>query len=110
MRSKTESILFRAWSYFRTGYATYLAFPIGFVGFISTTYYLMISNIHFFASIFPSFYTYVVVMILSIPPLGVIIGWIHMKKSLAFSAQTDVSVESNPYTYKIRRGVTSEIS
>jgi len=108
--SKIEELVFRAWSYFRTGYGTYLAFPIGFIGFVSTTYYLMINNIPFLTSVFPSFSIYIIVMLLIVPPLGVLIGWFHMKKSLAYSSQEDVSIESNPYTYKIKPGIMTEVS
>ena len=107
---KLEELVFRAWYYFRNGYGTYLSFPIGFFTFISTTYYLAVKEIGFLRDVFPRFYMYAVVAVIIIFPLGVLIGWLHMKRTLAYPAQMAISVESNPYNYKIRPGISSEIS
>ena len=105
-----EELAFRAWFYFRNGYSTYLSFPIGFFTFISTTYYLAVQNVPFLKDVFPRFYMYIVVAVVLIFPLGVLIGWLHMKRTLAYPAQMAISVESNPYNYKITPGIGSEIS
>lgn len=109
MITKLENLVFRAWSYFRTGYGTYLAFPMGFISFISTTYYLTINNIPSLASTFPNLYGYAIMVMLIVPPLGALIGWVHMKKSLAYSSQLYVSAESSPYSYRMRPGVETEL-
>lgn len=107
--SRLEETFFRAWFYFQKGYSTYLTFLLGIVSFISTTYYLTIGNIPYFGNMFPTLVSYVLVLLIFLPPIAIGIGWIHMKKTLAFTSQTLVSVESNPYTYKIRPGVTKEV-
>jgi len=107
--SRLEELVFRAWFYFQKGYSTYLTFLLGIVSFISTTYYLTISHIPYFRNMFPTLTSYVLVLFIILPPVAVAIGWIHMKKTLAFTSQTLVNVESNPYTYKIRPGVSKEV-
>ena len=107
---KLEELVFRSWYYFRNGYSTYLRFPLAFVTFISTTYYLAINNIKFLKDIFPSFTVFAIGAIIIILPLGVLVGWLHMKKTLAYPAQMAINVESNPYNYKIRPGKESEIN
>ena len=107
---KLEELIFRAWFYFRNGYGTYLSFPVGFVTFISTTYYLAIRNVGFLEGIFPRFHLFVVCAILIIFPFGVLIGWLHMKRTLAYPAQMAINVESNPYNFKIIPGIQTEIN
>ncbi|MCD6263057.1 hypothetical protein J7L60_01420 [Candidatus Bathyarchaeota archaeon] len=107
---KLEELVFRAWYYFRNGYSTYLSFPVGFLTFISTTYYLAIKNIPFLQDIFSRFYLFAIVAVIIIFPLGVLIGWLHMKRTLAYPTQVAITVESNPYNYKIRPGKEAEIN
>jgi len=107
---KFEELMFRAWYYFRNGYATYLSFPVGFLTFISTTYYLAIKNVPFLQDFFPRFYLFAIVAVIVIFPLGVLIGWLHMKRTLAYPTQVAITVESNPYNYKIRPGKEAEIN
>ena len=106
---KFEELMFRAWYYFRNGYGTYLSFPVGFVTFVSTTYYLAVKNIGFLQDVFPRFYMFAVAAIIILFPLGVLIGWLHMKRTLAFPTQMAITVESNPYNYRIMPGISSEI-
>jgi len=110
MMLKLEELLFRSWYYFRNGYSTYLNFPVAFFTFISTTYYLAIKNMPFLQDVFAHFYVFVVVAVILIFPLGVFIGWLHMKKTLAYPIQMAINAESNPYNYKIMPGISSDIS
>jgi len=105
-----EEKIFRAWSYFRTGYSTYIAFILGIFSFTSTTYYLAINNIPFLLRIFPNVSIYIIFLTVFLPPLAITVGWIHMKKSLAYPSQVFVGIESNPYTYKIPPGISTEVS
>ena len=107
---KVEELLFRSWYYFRSGYGTYLSFPVAFFTFVSTTYYLAIKNLPFLPDVFEHFYVFVVVAAMLIFPLGVFIGWLHMKRTLAYPTQIAIDVESNPYNYKIMPGISSDIS
>lgn len=101
--------MFRAWFYFRNGYGTYLSFPIGFFTFISTTYYLAVQNVPFLSRVFSHFYIYAIIAITLIIPFGILLGWLHMKRTLAYPAQVAIDVESNPYNYKITPGISTEI-
>jgi len=102
-------LMFRSWYYFRLGYAQYLNFFLGFFMFVSTTYYLAILNLPFLREIFPHFYVFVILGIVVIAPLGVLIGWFHMKRTLAYSTEATVSVESNPYTFIVIPGKEEEL-
>lgn len=42
--------------------------------------------------------------------MGTIIGWYHMKKTLAFKEQMETTIESNPFSYKIQPGIAKELS
>ena len=106
---KFVEFLFRTWYYFRLGYGTYLSFFVGFLTFVSTTYYLAITQIPFLQEVFAHFYAFIVFAILGIIPLSTLIGWFHMKRTLAFPTEVKVSVEANPYNYIITPGKESEI-
>jgi len=108
--SRLEEKIFRAWYYFRTGYSTYITFVLGIISFTTTTYYLAINNIPFLSKIFPDVFIYIAFLLVFLPPIAVVIGWIHMKKSLAYPSQMSVGVESNPYTYKLQPGISTELS
>ena len=96
-----KNIGFRGWYYFRMGWATYFAFILAAINTLTVTYYLAIENIPILLTIFPSFVIYVMVVVSIGIPLLVTIGYIHYKRSAAFSSETDVITESNPYNYKL---------
>lgn len=93
-----DSIPFRGWYYFRMGWTTYFAFIFAAINTLTVTYYLAIERVPFLTAIFPNFFQYVVLIILIGIPLLVFIGFIHYKRTLAYKAEADVMVESNPYT------------
>jgi hypothetical protein len=99
---------FRAWYYFRTGYSTYLAFMIATVNTMVTVYYLAIKNIPDLQIIFPSFTVWVLFVVFAIAPLAVFVGWLHMKRSPAYRSEMDVTMEANPYYYKLPPGYWRE--
>src|SRR3990172_4554668 len=79
MKSRYKKTLpFRAWFYFRMGWSTYFAF------------------------IFAAVNTLVVIVIGI--PLLVLFGYVHFKKSQAYSSEADIGVESNPYYFKLPPG------
>lgn len=94
---------------FRTGYATYLAFLIGLINIMTTTYFLVIDRIPFLTVIFPTFEAYAVIAVLVGAPIIVVIGWIHMKRLSMYSAEANVGTEENPYNYKYAVGFTKEV-
>jgi len=103
-----KGLPFRAWYYFRTGYATYLAFIIASLNTLVTVYYLAINNIPDLKGVFPSFSIWVAFMVTSVTPLAVFLGWLHLKRSGAYRSELDVSVEANPYYYKLPPGYWRE--
>lgn len=104
-----KKLPFRAWFYFRTGYANYFSLIIGLGNMFTLTYYLIIDNNPNFESFFPSFSLYVLISsIIGIPALS-IFGYIHMKKSPAYSSEQDIAMESQPYHYKLPPGLWREI-
>ena len=98
----------RLWFYFRMGYATYLTFLLGYVSTLVTVYYLAVKNIPDLLDIFPHFVPFAILGTVIGVPTSIAIGWIHLKRSPAWSAELDVSVEANPYNYKLVPGYYRE--
>lgn len=103
-KSTKQNFAFRSWFYFRQGWSIYFAFIIAAVNTMITTYYLAIQKIPALKSIFPSFEYYLAVFVIIGIPLLILIGYSHFKKTAGFAAETEITVESNPYMYKIRPG------
>jgi hypothetical protein len=105
-----SQILFRQWYYFRLGYSTYLSLPVSLFGYITVIYTLLISRLDFLQALFPHF-TYFIAVTLAI--LGVsssVLGWIHMKRSQAFSSEQHIFQEENPYNFIVVKGKEEVIS
>ena len=96
-----KTVGFRGWYYFRIGWSTYFAFILAAINTLTVTYYLAIENIPILQTIFPTFVTYVMIIVSIGIPLLIAIGYIHYKRSAAYSSETDVIAESNPYNYKL---------
>ena len=103
-----QNIGFRAWFYFRQGWATYFAFIFAAINTLTVTYYLAIENYPFLHNLFPTFIHYVVIVSLIGVPLLIAIGYAHFKKTPSYRAETDVTMETDPY--RRRMVVNSEIS
>jgi len=86
------------------GYATYLTFLLGYISTLITVYYLAIKNIPELLNIFPKFVPFAVLSTMIGVPLSIVIGWLHLKRSAAFSAEADIGIEANPYYYKLIPG------
>lgn len=99
-----RSMPFRAWFYFRTGYAVYLSFILAAVNVIVTVYYLAINNVPDLKFVFPSFAIWAVTVTAIGFPLAVLVGWLHLKRSPAYTSEVDIAVEANPYYYKLPPG------
>jgi hypothetical protein len=81
---------------------------LGYVSTLITVYYLAIKNLPDLLSLFPHFETFALLGTAIGAPLSVIIGWMHLKRSHAYSAEADITVESNPYSYKLTPGKEAE--
>ncbi|MGH9992098.1 MAG: hypothetical protein ACREAZ_05565 [Nitrososphaera sp.] len=106
--SLKKKLPFRAWYYFRTGYSQYFSFILALGNMYTLTYYLAIANNPALDSIFPNFYIYAIAFTVVGFPLLVVAGYLHMKKSHAYSAEMDITVESNPYSYRLNPGIQTE--
>ena len=96
--------VFRMWYYFRVGYSTYLSFLLGFATTIVTVYYLAITNIPALQAVFPHFGLFVIIGLLVGVPTSCLVGWFHMKGSSLWKSEVDITVEANPYLYKMYPG------
>jgi hypothetical protein len=104
-----ERIIFRSWFYLRVGYATYIAFFIGFVSNIIVIYKLAIADTSL-VSVFPHLTEFTLVAILISSPISIVIGLLHMRRTAAYAADATVSIEANPYVYKITPGKEREVT
>jgi hypothetical protein len=92
-----NSLGFRGWYYFRNGWSVYFAFIFAAINTLTVTYYLAIENIPALQSIFPSFLYYVITVVLVGVPLLILIGYVHYKRSRAYTSEASVNFESNPF-------------
>jgi hypothetical protein len=90
------------------GYSTYLTFLLGYISTLITVYYLAIKSVPSLLNIFPRFVPFAEVATVIGVPLSVGIGWMHLKRTPAYSSEQDIAVESNPYNYKITPGTMQE--
>lgn len=90
------------------GYATYLTFILASINAMVTVYYLAINNIPALEVVFPSFSIWVAFVVATVTPLAVFLGWLHLKRSPAYRSELDVSIEANPYYYKLPPGYWKE--
>lgn len=104
-----KSIPFRSWFYFRTGYSQYFSFILAVANMFTITYYLAIEKNNTLEFIFPSFLSYIVISSIIGIPLLVLAGFLHMRRSRAFTSEIEITNESNPYNYKLTPGIQKEI-
>lgn len=105
---RLSRFVYRMWFYFRMGYSVYLSFLLGFATTLVTVYYLAISNMPFLQTVFPHFWLFAVIAFVMGVPLACLIGWVHMKGSALWKSEVDITVEANPYLYKMYPGYWTE--
>ena len=103
-----KSIPFRSWFYFRMGWTTYFAFIFAAINTLTVTYFLAIERYPELSAIFPSFTQYVLIITIIGVPLLIVVGYVHYKRTLAYRAEVDVGLESNPY--QLRNVVNNAIN
>jgi|TARA_B110000438_G_scaffold289808_1_gene324786 hypothetical protein len=91
------------------GWSTYFAFVLAAVNTLTVTYYLAIEKAPFLQEIFSSFLIYILFAVSIGIPLLIGIGYIHYKKSPSFTSESDITVESYPYYYKLTPGFDREV-
>ena len=88
---------FRAWFYFRMGWSLYFAFILAAVNTLTVTYFLAIDNYPSLKQVFPTFESYILTAIFVGIPILVFIGYVHYRRSPAYTAEVGVTWTSNPY-------------
>jgi len=106
---KFSKLIFRSWYYFRIGYGTYVAFPLGFASTMIIIYALAVVDVPFIHDFFPRLYLFGIVGILIVVPISIYAGLYHIKRTGAYSAEASVLTESNPYVYKAIPGKEREV-
>ena len=103
-----KRIALRIFFYFRTGYATYLSYPVALLSYATAIYYLAVTNIPILKQWFPQFHIFLIFASIGVFFSGGVIGWMHFKKILVslYKAELDVQVESNPYSMEYLTPVT----
>jgi len=96
-----KNLGFRGWFYFRTGWATYFAFIVAGINALTVTFFLAIENYPSLSVIFPTFFHYVVIIVVVGVPVLVLVGYIHFKKSKSYRAEADIVVETNPHVRRM---------
>ena len=76
---------------------------------LTVTYFLAIENYPVLDTLFPSFLHYVFIAVVIGVPMLILVGYIHYKRSAAFTAEADINVEAYPYWYKLPPGWNKEV-
>jgi len=105
----TKRNTFKTFFYFRIGYATYLAFFIGIINLLTTSYFLSLKKIPEFINIFPTFEIYVITVIGIGIPLVTLVGWLHFKRIGTFSAEAAIGQQAAPYNFMYQPGYNKEV-
>ena len=102
-------LIFRSWYYFRIGYGTYVAFPLGFASTMIVIYELAFKDVAVIHDYFPRLYIFGIVALMVIGPISIYAGLYHIKRTGAYSAEASVLTESNPYVYRAIPGKEREV-
>ena len=105
----TKRNTFKTFFYFRIGYAIYLAFLIGIINFLTTSYFLAIKKIPEIISIFPTFEIYIITVISIGIPLVTLVGWLHFKRVGTYSAEAAIQQQAAPYNFMYQPGYNKEV-
>lgn len=109
MKRTRINFIARLWFYFRQGYATYLTFILGALNTLVVVWYLAIKDVPLIENLFGHFESFAVVTTLVGVPLAIGLGWLHYKRTPAYSSEMDIGVEANPYYYKYAPGYIKDV-
>ena len=96
-----KNLGFRGWFYFRTGWTTYFAFIAAAINTLTVTFFLAIEKYPSLSVIFPTFFHYVMIVVVIGVPVLVLVGYVHFKRSKSFRAEADILIETNPHIRRI---------
>ena len=99
---------FRAWFLFRQGWSLYFAFILAAVNTLTVTYFLAVEQYPVLVDLFPSFGHYILVWIVVGIPLLTFVGYIHYRRSPAYTSEVGLTWTSNPY--QARNLINGELS
>ena len=99
---------FRAWFLFRQGWSLYFAFILAAVNTLTVTYFLAVEQYPVLVDLFPSFGHYVLVWVVVGVPLLTFVGFVHYRRSPAYTAEVGLTWTSNPY--QARNLINGELS
>jgi len=91
------------------GWATYFGFILAAINTFTVTYYLAIERAPFLKELFPSFVSYIIIVGVIAVPILIAVGWIHYRKTAAYASEAEITIESNPYYYKLPPGWQREV-
>jgi amino acid permease len=100
-----KNLAFRSWFYFRQGWSTYFAFIFAALNTLTVTYYLAIDKYPTLKAVFPSFLQYVTILVGIGIPILVFVGYVHYKKSSAYKAEADITIESHPHFLRMMNNI-----
>ena len=92
-----KNLGFRGWFYFRTGWTTYFAFIAAAINTLTVTFFLAIEKYPSLSVIFPTFFHYVMIVVVVGVPVLVLVGYVHFKRSKSFRAEADIQIETSPH-------------
>jgi hypothetical protein len=92
-----KNLGFRGWFYFRTGWTTYFAFIAAAINTLTVTFFLAIEKYPSLSVIFPTFFHYVMIVVVIGVPVLVLVGYVHFKRSKSFRAEADIQIETSPH-------------
>ena len=95
-----QTKLFRYWYYFRIGYSTYLTWPISLSSTIIIFWGLWITFSAKLKGILVNIYIFGIAFSVAMVIASIFFGFIHFKRTKAFSSEADIAVESNPWFWK----------
>ncbi len=105
------SSIYRSWYYFRVGYNTYLSFPFAYIGFLALIYQEIVVNFNLATSLGPitsNVVNFEIAVAIIVSPVGVVVGYLHVKHTRAYVSEVDIGVEANPWVYKLQPGKEKE--
>lgn len=101
--------LFRAWYYFRLGYAAYIALVLGGFSSITVIYRLGLEDIPYLSSVFPHLAIFTLFALATGIPICILIGYIHAKRTNALATDISINAEMNPYNHILMPGKEKEV-
>ena len=99
---------FRAWFLFRQGWSLYFAFILAGINTLTVTYFLAVEQYPILVGLFPTFGHYVLVWVVIGIPLLTFVGFVHYRRSPAYTAEVGLTWTSNPY--QARSLINGELS